>query len=239
MRVQHFPWKERRPHWLHGRAWLGDWTFEWVLGYAKVGASFELDDCDREATFSFGLWFFAIYVTKHLRYFKPRKHRQFGFSFHDGAFWLTIWGDPTAWDSKSPWWMHTRWFDVKRFLLGKALFGIRTLVDEYESIIPLPEGAYRCTIKKELHIWSRPRWFIKKEVFWTVNLSNGIPYEGKGENAWDCGEDGLHSISISCETAEQAIGKVVAEVLSTRQRRTGSYQHRDLKFQYVGDPGER
>jgi hypothetical protein len=42
---------------------------------------------------------------------------------------------------------------------------------------------------------------------------------GKGENAWDCGPDGIFAMSGLGRTVEEAIGHVVAAALRDRHRR--------------------
>ena len=55
------------------------------------------------------------------------------------------------------------------------------------------------------------------------------PFEGKGENGWDCGEDGLYGCGSNGASIEHAIGTTVEKVLDTRRRRGGRHQHRELE----------
>lgn len=85
-------------------------------------------------------------------------------------------------------------------------------------LVPMPEGCYRATVTREettrvyrLGIARRETWFWLR-----VDRPGGIPFAGKGENGWDCGDDGL--CGIGGETPEEAIGRAVASALKSRGR---------------------
>lgn len=50
----------------------------------------------------------------------------------------------------------------------------------------------------------------------------GVPYEGKGENSWDCGEDGIFGIGTDKPSYPALIARVVEHVLSQRKKRDGN-----------------
>jgi hypothetical protein len=49
-----------------------------------------------------------------------------------------------------------------------------------------------------------------------LDIPGGIPHNGKGENSWDCGDDGLWG--CGGDTVEEAIGHAVSSVLRSRRR---------------------
>ena len=96
--------------------------------------------------------------------------------------------------------------------------------------IPLPEGVYTGTYTTERMTRRYVRWpgkaidLVRGPMQWTsVNLSieGGIPVEGKGENSYDCGMDGL--LGCSGRTVEDAIGNAVRSVLRDRKRYGGPH----------------
>jgi hypothetical protein len=48
-----------------------------------------------------------------------------------------------------------------------------------------------------------------------------IPFPGKGENSWDCGEDATHSMTCNATNEQEAVAKLVASVLNDRYRHGG------------------
>jgi hypothetical protein len=50
-----------------------------------------------------------------------------------------------------------------------------------------------------------------------VKIPGGIPHQGKGENAWDCGDDATFGLGCSARTVPEAIGEVVAVCLKDRR----------------------
>jgi hypothetical protein len=48
-----------------------------------------------------------------------------------------------------------------------------------------------------------------------------VPFPGKGENSWDCGEDASYGFGCAAETLEEGIGKFVASKLRDRGRNGG------------------
>lgn len=106
------------------------------------------------------------------------------------------------------------------FLLGRSV----CTVDKGESqptVVPMPEGNYAATVTKETRTWKRPRWPWSSRVrvdYW-LEISGGIPVPGKGENSYDCEDDGIYGGGGVTVTA--AIGSMVSSVLRLRQRHGG------------------
>jgi hypothetical protein len=57
-------------------------------------------------------------------------------------------------------------------------------------------------------------------MYCDVEIPGGIPFNGKGENSWDCGTDGLFGSSFPIDVLEgsvsKCIGKVVENVMDSR-----------------------
>lgn len=117
-----------------------------------------------------------------------------------------------------PWWREIR--IGKTQVMGRTAT-TRTVVDEGETAVPMPEGVYDATWRKTLFETRYVRWPFrllpaKTHTSYWLNVEGGIPYWGKGENSWDCGMDGLMGTS-GCSVAE-AVGNAVKSVTRSRDR---------------------
>lgn len=216
------------PLWRYGRAWW--WRLAWcwtVFHRPRLGFSVSRSREDGIG-FSVRLLLFSLYV--HLRAFRPRRDRSrhFDVYWHDGIVWLTLWADPDG-DryyqrpkSMSRWryfWhrflgQHT--LDVVDWLIGKAKC-THTKGAPIDVFVPLPEGSYRATATPETFEWRR-RWYwpLRRRDSVYINIPGGIPFAGKGENSWDCGDDGL--FGCGGDTVEGAIAHAVEASLRYRRR---------------------
>lgn len=96
---------------------------------------------------------------------------------------------------------------------------------EHDTFIPMPEGQYHARVKLERDTWKRTRWpwwpFVFHRVSYQFNIPDGIPFSGKGENSWDCGEDGLYGTGVQADNEGEAVGKIAALAMSMRYKRDG------------------
>jgi hypothetical protein len=130
-----------------------------------------------------------------------------------------------GWSSRDSKWTHGS-FHVVDFIFGRTTHAKRALVGPVAVKIPLPERAYDGTVTIEVREWRRKRWpFVWHRMIGAdVDCKNDpLPFPGKGENSWDCGEDATYSSSAPCPTGKvaDAIGHMVAHVLDTRRRYGG------------------
>lgn len=175
--------------------------------------------------------------------------REISLKIHDQALWWSFWNSPHEWSSQTPRWRHGswHWWDT---VLGRTRCNVCVLGGDgvwhpYEAVridgglsmlvdppgahrlitIPMPEGVYPATIKTERRIWTRPRWpwwpLRMERVSHMIDCDIGVPFPGKGENSWDCGEDSLHGAGADGSEAD-AIGRFVASVLDNRRRYGGT-----------------
>lgn len=97
--------------------------------------------------------------------------------------------------------------------------------------IPLPEGVYDAAWVERIntaayvgHRLGRVRDVVlgpQIRRYIDLTVEGGIPIEGKGENSWDCGMDGLFGCGGS--SVESAVGAAVAHVLRGRDRYGGPH----------------
>ncbi len=140
-----------------------------------------------------------------------------GVRVFDWAIWWDVLHPTMRWDSKTPRWRHgsLRLLDL---LLGEAAYSERVFMTQ-RTTVPMPEGEYPCTVTLLECKWRRPRWVTERVIRAKVELDKPIPFSGKGENSWDCGEDGLHSHTTAARTIPAAVAAVVRSALETRVRR--------------------
>jgi hypothetical protein len=95
--------------------------------------------------------------------------------------------------------------------------------------VPLPEGAYPAEYKVEKRTWRHQRypgkvadWFgVRVRTDVSLSIPGGIPVEGKGENSYDCGMDGLFGCGGA--TVEAAVANAVKSVMRDRNRYGGPH----------------
>jgi hypothetical protein len=218
---------DRYPTWRDGRGWWGKWHAEWkVLRPGRWFAiGIEKGAGDGNAIMAhLCLPGFTLYVSREFRH--SFGERELSCYWYEGSLWLKLWIDD-EYRSDRPWHRNTVALHVKDRILGRPAYSLAR-GEPVPILIPMPEGCYEATATPETATWTR-RFGIKTTwEGWDIAIpGGGIPHEGKGENSWDCGEDGL--CGIGCEgTLEQAIGKVVAASLRNRKRYGGKHSHRDM-----------
>lgn len=149
--------------------------------------------------------------------------REIGLAFHDGTFWVKLWAKRNSWSSKDPKWQQMNWAPAD------TIFGKRQnsheVVDECSAIIPMPEGGYPATIKLER--WERWRPRGRRHVSYSYDAKidepvRFIPVPGKGENSYDCGDDGVWSqhgpVPFRAGWVTDAISGMVKSALRDRER---------------------
>lgn len=219
----------------HGRAWLRlgkreDWCFnwEWVLLSKSCGAYLQIGSPDDYAlnlhlAVPFVLSFYLNLSTPLLWKIsqKFRADRELSLSVHSWSLWWNLWTPGMEWSSKTPKWRNGS-FDFRDFLLGRPKYSSREL-DVVDTVIPMPERSYRCTIRMHEDSWVRSRWSTRRLLRATIKMADGeqIPVPGKGENSWDCGEDATYSLTCCAQTVPEAIGAMVSSCMRTRQRHGG------------------
>lgn len=204
--------------WRHGRAWGWRLRWEWLIFRSRPGVSFSFERLSDAVGGHFEIpWLLTLYVHFETKW-KSRPERQFNFYIHDGAIHFQPWGPSMDWNSRDPWWKRGVHWRIKDILFGRAKFQKETL-SESSIVIPMPEGSYEATMKRERTSWKRPRlpWPSVREDSW-IDVHGGIPFEGKGENSWDCGGDALFGTGCNGHREEDAVAAVVRAVLHNRRR---------------------
>lgn len=131
-----------------------------------------------------------------------------------------------CWTKGQPWWRDAT-------ITKRTFFGLtKTDTDKGASgltQVPLPEGNYPARWEHTTYTnhYLSPLGKLRDRVLGprehslvSLDIDGGIPVEGKGENSWDCGMDGLFGVSGA--TVEDAVANAVRSVLRDRERSVGA-----------------
>ena len=139
---------------------------------------------------------------------------------HDWSVYWSFLQFDWGWSHKMPKWMSGS-LNLTDTFLGKL--DCQTEVVESKDVhIPMPEGLYAAKAKLEKRTRSRPRWFPKEAYSIWLDIPLGIPHQGKGENSWDCGPDGLFGCGVDGTSYEAAIAHAVEISLRDRRKYDGN-----------------
>jgi len=148
---------------------------------------------------------------------KITSEREFSYKIHGGALWWCLWMNPDEWNHTDPKWRRGN-FNPADFFFGRYKYSERIL-ETVNVLIPMPEKPYPATIEMREDSWKRPRWpFTRYMKRANIDVPNGIPHQGKGENSWDCGPDATYGMTCPARTIAQAVGTMVESCYRDRLR---------------------
>jgi hypothetical protein len=219
----------RRRKWFHARAWLWGWCLEVVAPDTfRICLAFKMPE--RRLASVFACLGVGLYLSRRDDHHSDGI-RRFSLYWFEGTLCFTPWAREMEWRATDPWWVKGATFNPTDFLLGKRNHE-HIIHSEYEPVlVPMPEGCYVAQMRREERRWTRPRWpwwpskIVQKYI--EISIDGGIPFEGKGENSYDCGEDGLWGCSSESWSLERAAAHVVESVLKDRKRYGGRWIHRE------------
>ena len=208
-------------------------NFEWVLWSKDFHIGILLGAYENAIQLTFGLILFTVYLSwenHKVEYWVQDKikrktdtygnGREIAIKWHHETLWIDLWNDPMEWNNTDPWWWSFN-FNPKDILLGRQIHTPKD-ISKTNVTITMPENTYNGTVRIFESTWKRPRWpFPIKLVRTDIDVPEGIPVPGKGENSWDCGQDAIFSLTSSEQTVSGAIGALVKDVLKTRERYGG------------------
>lgn len=209
----------------HGRAWLRgkrhEGHIEWALGGFRCGLALAAKDEGWLLTISVPLVSLWLGLNGPIAYRGYGEERELSWRIFDWAFWWNHWTPSMSWSSRTSRWRNGV-FHFNDFLLGKTRHSTRPLAWRWVRI-PMPERVYYGAACLEEASWGRARWFTKRVTRCEIKMLPGeqVPFPGKGENSWDCGEDATYGMTCPASSVDDAIGKLVASVLCSRTRNGG------------------
>lgn len=102
------------------------------------------------------------------------------------------------------------------WVLGRAKHTLEVLEADIPVTVEVGQwdgDQYHGTAKHTRRTWKR-RFSTLVSDGYEIDMAEGIPFPGKGENSWDCGDDAY--FGFGGDSIESAVARVVAEV---KQRR--------------------
>lgn len=213
---------------FNGRAWLS-WSnsnrglnFEWNIlnKHAGIGLKF-----GGEETIGFNIqipYIVGLYFNANL-FNLMSEERELSLRFHGGTMWWHIWID--GWGDRP----QLRYGSLARkiragnfnpvdFFFGRTKCEKQLIEEQKDISVPMPEKAYPASAKLVEYSWKRPRsLFTKRILRCEIEVPEGIPFEGKGENSWDCGPDRSFSMTTGeVRSIADGVAKFVGSVLNDR-----------------------
>lgn len=191
------------------------------LGFSRSIGGY---DGDEKQTF-LKIGYLSLWITRELgRYVEPEQ--RYGFEL-SSRVWQRWYGVQTMSSDTE---QHV--FFMWRDRLLDAVFGRTVCTTAYgperKISVAMPEGDYPAVAKFEWRCWSRPRWpFHKMRLSTDVEIPRGIPFAGKGENSWDCGDDGLFGSGCGGHDYEKAAAKM-REIVMDYRRKNGMPSERAI-----------
>lgn len=148
-----------------------------------------------------------------------------GYRTRDHRWGVTLWGwtirwswreSEWEWNRSDPWWRRFS-VDLRDLFLGRMKCEV-VKGETRNALVPMPEGAYPAVLTKKTRTWRRTRrpFWRKVRVEWDIQIPGGIPFMGKGEDSWDCGDDGLYGTGGS--SPENAVANTVEFALRSRAK---------------------
>lgn len=154
---------------------------------------------------------------------------EFGLRVSHGVAYLLVGHDPmgTYYSTHGRFGPIGRWLrDIKRnkqitlfrgdWILGKPVHSMAVLEEGIPVVVDVGQwdgDCYHGTAKHTRRTWKRRFSTMVRDAY-EIDMQEGIPFPGKGENSWDCGDDAY--FGFSGETIEKAVAHIVAETLKRR-----------------------
>ena len=185
--------------------------------------------CNGETGITFNLCslYFSIYLNRFRGFFDRYEAYNLGVRIFDWAIWVDLWAYDHEHDYQVSFWHPNR----RRFHWHPldTLFGSKKhseqIMNEHSSVeVVMPERIYRASVQMIHWKKKRPRWPFPRRGHWIkIDMHEGdaIPFPGKGESAWDCGDDATLGFTCNETTIEKAIDSLVESVEKRRVKYGG------------------
>lgn len=202
----------------------GSLMFELGDGFNAYGAGLRFFGEDNTVQLALHLHW-ALYVGININWLDRKvKNYEEGWRFgvHVSGRYLTV--DLFNADDHS-----TVFWDWWEWIVGKAVYESRTIASGLCKVI-LPEKRYEAVFSVKRQSWYYPRWFIEKQAdSISIEVDSGIPVPGKGESAWDCGDDAIYSVSspVDYDSENYSLRKALDDLAMTVLRRRQQYASLD------------
>lgn len=228
----------KRFYWNEARNCITIGAYTWPA----VGFSIELGS--EEVSFRVRC-FITLYISLSFRWLNSLIYRhklydrelEFEVGFHHGmTASVSLFSDTMGW-KKSDW----KWYwNIGDKLKGKYEVS-KKIVEERDILVPMPEKAYPAHAILADWTWKYPRWKSQTIRRCEINIPGGIPFAGKGENSWDCGDDAVFGTTTGkVRNIPEAVGGLVGSILADRVKNGGwsdyDFKRPKEKIQVVPSP---
>lgn len=102
------------------------------------------------------------------------------------------------------------------WVLGKPRHTLEVLEENIPVVVDVGQwegDRYEGTAKHTRRTWKR-RFSTKVADGYEIDMQQGIPFPGKGENSWDCGDDAY--FGFGGDTIESAVTHIIKETVKRR-----------------------
>jgi hypothetical protein len=170
-------------------------------------------------------FYFSLCLRRFSSFYNKYEAHDLSVRIFDWAIWFDLWAYEHEWRGDVPWWSKYRrrfnWHPLDTFF-GRSK---HNLMNSHEPVhVVMPERIYRA--KVEFIHWKqkRPRWPFPRRGHWikiTMHEGDALPFPGKGESAWDCGDNATYGRTCSETTIEKAIDSLIDSVKEKRLKYGG------------------
>lgn len=199
------------------RGYIGKLRYEFASGPSiRLELNHGTISSDAETTISIGLFFVTVYLSLPLpkKWYLSRKciatwddnreftltdSRRYGFYFHDWAFVWSFHQKVGESSSQDPWWMR-QYIHIDDLFLGRTEYMTRDIYDAEKISFKIGDKEFVMdSIRWFDATWFRRHipicWLEQKQVRVEMKISKPPMRAGKGENSWDCGDDGVFGVT--------------------------------------------
>lgn len=203
--------------------------FEWAWFEKRLAADIEFDDTADDCIsihiaipfilslfFSIARWDWFMKITG-LKWHKGKPmidwKRKLGFSWFQRSLIVYPWVNGDCYENGR---RSTFIIDPADIIFGRRQY--RQFGESvFETFVTMPEGAYPCKVTLYTAEWKRPRWpFPERVGRATVEVENGIPIPGDGENDWDIDDNAILDTTVLATTSHEATRKFYESVMRDR-----------------------
>lgn len=117
------------------------------------------------------------------------------------------------------WEIKLRWPRVLDWTLGRSEHTVR-IVAETPVRFQMDGREVEATVRVEARESRRPRWpwAYRKSLGSWIEVPKPPQFAGKGENSWDCGDDGIYGMGSRETSPAAVVGDYIKAVLKNRER---------------------
>lgn len=213
-----------------GRARGSRWAdFRFGGGYVEgIGIS---------AGFGYGFWLtweMSWPLQRRIPFWPMHSEHEIGVGYSYGTARLKLGYDPmgTHWGQGKGWmprWLRNREIKIwdNDWIIGRDKYTKISETEPRRVLIPVnewPGDEYPYDVSLETVSWAN-RFRVKRRSYWDFKAVEGVGYNqhtGKGENSWDCGDDGIYGCAFEDKPEYEAlpalVGAMRERILANRRR---------------------